>query len=102
VGNRVANRHALDEAILTAFSRYTQPQLLALLETHQIAYGRLNTIDDVLAHPQRRTVSVQTPVGMIELTASGVVTDDNPPVSLPVPALGEHTDKVKAEFSNKS
>jgi len=101
VGNRVANRPALDEAILAAFSRYTQPQLLALLETHQIAYGRLNTIDDVLAHPQRRTVSVQTPVGMIELSASGVVTDDNPPVSLPVPALGEHTAQVKAEFGNK-
>ena len=101
VGNRVANRPALDDAILAAFSRYTQPQLLALLETHQIAYGRLNTIDDVLAHPQRRTVSVQTPVGMIELTASGVLTDNNPPVSLPVPALGEHTDKVKAEFKNQ-
>ncbi len=101
VGNRVANRPALDEAILAAFSRYTQPQLLALLETHQIAYGRLNTLDDVLAHPQRRSVSVQTPVGMIELTASGVLTDDNPPVSLPVPALGEHTDKVKAEFKKQ-
>ena len=72
-----------------------------LLRKNNIACGRLNTLDDVLSHPQRRVVNVASPGGSIELTASGVVTDDNPPVSLPVPALGEHTDRIKAEFREK-
>jgi len=98
VGNRVANRPVLDQTILAVFSQYQQVELLQLLQTHNIAYGRLNTIDDVLVHPQRRKVSVATPAGPVELTASGITTDDNPPVSLPVPALGEHTDRVRVEF----
>ena len=69
-----------------------------LLRINNIACGRLNCLDDVLSHPARRVVSVETPGGLVELTASGVVTDENPPVSLPVPALGEHTDRIKAEF----
>lgn len=98
VGNRVANRPALDEVINQVFARYQQSDLLALLEQHNIAYGRLNTLDNVLAHPQRRKVTVATPAGPIELTASGVVTDDQPPVSLPVPLLGQHTESIRDEF----
>jgi crotonobetainyl-CoA:carnitine CoA-transferase CaiB-like acyl-CoA transferase len=101
VAMRVTNRGALDDIIVSVFSHYQQTELMDLLRKNNIACGRLNTLDDVLSHPQRRVVNVASPGGSIELTASGVVTDDNPPVSLPVPALGEHTDRIKAEFREK-
>ena len=98
VEKRVMNRSALDEVIISVFSQYKQTELIDMLRKNNIACGRLNTLDDVLTHPQRRKVDVETPSGSVELTASGVVTDDSPPVSLPVPALGEHTERVKTEF----
>ncbi|MGY8815579.1 MAG: CaiB/BaiF CoA transferase family protein [Gammaproteobacteria bacterium] len=98
VSKRVTNRNALDDIIISIFSQYQQTELMDLLRINNIACGRLNCLDDVLSHPARRVVSVETPGGLVELTASGVVTDENPPVSLPVPALGEHTDRIKAEF----
>ena len=98
VEKRVENRPALDETIVNVFSKYNQSELMDLLRKNNIACGRLNMLEDVLSHPQRREVTVDTPSGSVELTASGVITDDNPTVSLPVPALGEHTDRIKAEF----
>lgn len=98
VANRVANRAALDEAILDVFSGYRQEELVTLLEQNSIACGRLNTLEDVLSHPQRRKVTVATPSGPVELTASGVLMGDDKPAALAVPALGEHTDHIKAEF----
>lgn len=97
---RVRNRPALDEIIIGVFTRYSQTDLTNLLREHQIAYGRLNLLEDVLVHPQRRKVTVDTPSGPVALTASGVVTDEDPPVSLPVPALGQHSDLIRAEFGD--
>lgn len=98
ISKRVENRALLDEIITNVFSRFEQNDLMNLLLNNNIACGRLNLLEDVLSHPQRRTVTVDSPNGPINLTASGVVTNNGPPVSLPVPALGEHTDRVKAEF----
>jgi crotonobetainyl-CoA:carnitine CoA-transferase CaiB-like acyl-CoA transferase len=98
IANRVENRSALDDIIVKVFSLYTQIEIMDIMRRNNIACGRLNTLEDVLSHPQRRTVIVDTPSGPAELTASGVLKDDMQPVSLPVPALGEHTDRIKAEF----
>ena len=95
---RVQNRVALDERIIAIFAKYKLTDLITLLGEHQIAYGRVNLLEDVLSHPQRRVVTVETPTGPVSLTAGGVLFDDESPASLPVPALGEHTDQVRAEF----
>ncbi|NNE39088.1 MAG: CoA transferase, partial [Gammaproteobacteria bacterium] len=100
VSKRVENRPALDEIIIKVFSNFDQQGLMELLLNNNIACGRLNLPADVLDHPQLRTVTVNSSHGPIELTASGVVLDNDPPVSLPVPALGEHTDRIKAEFAD--
>jgi crotonobetainyl-CoA:carnitine CoA-transferase CaiB-like acyl-CoA transferase len=100
VSKRVENRTALDEIIVSIFSKHDQQGVMELLLNNNIACGRMNLPGDVLSHPQRRVVTVDSPHGPVELTASGVTTDDDSPVSLPVPALGEHTDSVKAEFKD--
>ncbi len=100
VSKRVENRAALDEIIIGVFSNYDQQGLMELLLNNNIACGRLNLPGDVLEHPQRRTVTVDSPHGPVELTASGAVMDNAPPTSLPVPALGEHTERVKAEYTD--
>ena len=98
ISKRVENRALLDEIIVNIFSNHEQKELMELLLNNNIACGRLNSLEDVLSHPQRRSVTVDSPNGPINLTASGVVINNDPPVSLPVPGLGEHTDSVKAEF----
>ena len=98
VTNRVANRGALDEIITRTFSGHDQAGVMDLLRENGIACARLNTLDDVLSHPQRRRVRVDTPAGPVELNATSAVFDDVLPAALPVPALGEHTDRIKAEF----
>jgi crotonobetainyl-CoA:carnitine CoA-transferase CaiB-like acyl-CoA transferase len=98
--HRVRHRPQLDEIIIRIFARYRQTELTDLLRKHQIAYGRLNQLEDVLAHPQRRAVTVETPGGPITLTATGVVMGNDTETSLPVPALGEHTALIRTEFGN--
>lgn len=99
--NRVRHRPELDALIIARFANYNQASLCELLLQHQIAYGRVNLLEDVLTHPQRRTVTVDTPTGPVTLTAGGVLAGDEPPPSLPVPALGEHTAMVRTEFGDR-
>lgn len=98
--NRVRHRGELDKLIVGIFSQHEQAGLLDLLRHNNIACARLNMLDEVLLHPQRREVTVDTPHGPITLTAGSVITGDEPPVSLPVPALGEHTALIRSEFKD--
>lgn len=99
---RVANRDELDALIGKCFSRFSSASLRELLHSNDIAFGYVNHTQDLLNHPQLRTVTVDTPSGSAEIVASPVIFDnlDNKDASnSSVPALGEHTDKLIVEFS---
>ena len=49
---RVAARAELHREIEAALSAYSADEVLALLDAAQIANARLNTVGDLLAHPQ--------------------------------------------------
>ena len=64
-----------------------------------IACGALNELDDLIAHPQRRIVAVDTPHGEVELMGPGAKIAGAPAAPLgPVPGLGQHDDALRREF----
>lgn len=97
---RVENRQELDDLITEVFSRLTRDELADLLQSTGIANGCVSTMDDLMGHAQNRYVDVDTPSGPVRLLAPGALMDGEVPKFGPVPALGDHTDAVRAEFSN--
>ncbi|MDE1567491.1 CaiB/BaiF CoA transferase family protein [Aquabacter sp. P-9] len=96
---RVANRPALDAIIGAAFSAAPRETIVDRLEKARIAYGRVSTMDDLVRHPQNRYVTVDTPSGPVRYLAPGALIDHTLPTFGPVPALGEHSDALREEFS---
>ena len=95
---RVANRPDLNAIIEAVFRALTREEIVGLLETARIAYGRVSTMPDLAAHPQNRYVEVDTPSGPVTMLAPGTVVDGQSPNLGAVPALGEHTAEILAEF----
>ena len=95
---RVAHRGELDALVAAALGRCTRAEAMAKLEAAGVANGALNELDDLIAHPQRRTMSVETPHGAVELMAPGARSRAAAWEPRPVPALGEHDAAVRREF----
>jgi crotonobetainyl-CoA:carnitine CoA-transferase CaiB-like acyl-CoA transferase len=96
---RVNNRPALDALIVAAFARFDLEALAAKLTGAGIAFGRLNGIDELVAHPQLRRLTVGTETGEIELIAPPLRWSEQRPRPRPVPALAEHAASIRAEFA---
>ncbi|MCG8360607.1 MAG: CoA transferase [Kiloniellales bacterium] len=99
---RVANRPALDAEIAGVFGRLDRDAVVARLESAQIAYGRLSSLEDLQAHPQKQLLTVQTSGGEVELLAPGAVVLDAPEIGGRVPDLGEQSAKIRAEFGGET
>ncbi|RKF12595.1 CoA transferase [Roseovarius spongiae] len=97
--HRVANRVALDAIIRPVFANVPRDEMVSRLEAARIAYGRVSTMDDLTAHPQNRFVEVGSPTGPVRMLAPGALADGEIPDFGDVPALGAHTDAVRADFS---
>jgi crotonobetainyl-CoA:carnitine CoA-transferase CaiB-like acyl-CoA transferase len=97
--DRVAHRAELDAIVGHVFGGLTRAEAMARLEKAGIAYGGLSSLDDLIAHPQRRTVTVATPSGDVELLAPGAWVAGSPAPRLGrVPALGEQSGAIRREF----
>ena len=98
---RVANRAALDAIIRKVFSAEPREAIVEKLERARVAYGRVSTLDDVARHPQNRYMEVDTPSGPVRCLAPGATFDGISPEFGPVPALGEHSESLRSEFSSQ-
>lgn len=96
---RVENRAALDAEIAAVFTKLSRDEITERLKAAKIAYGAVNSVADFAAHPQLRTMTVETPEGPLEMVAppARVIGNSSPPG--PVPALNEHGQDIRAEFS---
>ncbi|HZP48058.1 MAG TPA: CoA transferase [Vicinamibacterales bacterium] len=100
---RNANRATLIDALQEAFLGKTYEEWEAILLPAGIPIGAINTIDDVLEHPQvaarRAIVECEHPVaGRVRMVAPPVVLSDTPgSVRRPAPRVGEHTEEVLRE-----
>jgi formyl-CoA transferase len=96
---RTANRDQTDAAVADCFASRPAAALTAELEAAQIAFARVNTVEDVLRHPHLRRVAVTSPWGELTVPAAPARLAGEPePGYGPLPALGEHTEAVRREF----
>jgi itaconate CoA-transferase len=95
---RVVNRDALDAEIAEVFARLTTREAIALLEAKKIAWARVSGLADLAVHPALRRIEVGVPGGRFQAVAPALHPEL---VAGPVPALGQHTDKIRAEFAQE-
>jgi crotonobetainyl-CoA:carnitine CoA-transferase CaiB-like acyl-CoA transferase len=99
---RNAHREDLQNIILHVFASLTTPQVIARLETANIANARMNTMADVWAHPQlqarERWMQVDSPAGPLPaLLPPGKQTAFDYRMAA-IPRVGEHTEAILKEF----
>ena len=99
---RVENRPAVDGIVNAALQKLTTEQIIARLEDAQIAYARLNSVQEFVDHPQLaargRWRDVDSPVGPLRALVPPVTMEGVEPVMGAIPALGEHTDAILQEL----
>ncbi len=97
---RVAHQSALREAIEAIFSQLTRDEIVSRLEQAKIANAEMRTMPTFLKHPQltarHRWHEVASPVGGLPALLPPATMTGVEPVFNPIPALGEHTEKILA------
>ena len=97
---RVANRGDLDAAIAAVCCRQAYAALVALLQAAGIAFGAVNEVAGLSAHPHLRRRTVSTPGGEASLPALPALFAGEQVAPSAVPALGQHTDAIRREFAS--
>ena len=95
---RTANRPVVDGHVATAFGRLTRDQAAKRLREAGTAFGFVNGIEDLSTHPALRRIDVQTPNGVASVIAPPVLDSTGPRSFGPVPAIGAHSQTIRAEF----
>lgn len=99
---RAAHREELNRLIGEVLAPLTPDQAIGLLTEAGIACARVNTVEQVVSHPQlverHRWRSMDSPVGKIPTLLPPVISSTWEPALGPVPGLGEHTDALLAEL----
>jgi itaconate CoA-transferase len=98
VAERVTIRPETDGKVAAAFAAMDVATLSKKLATADIAFGRVNDVAGFIAHPHLRRISVETPSGPVSYPAPAPIRDQARTYGR-IPALGEHTEKVRAEFA---
>jgi itaconate CoA-transferase len=100
--NRVLNKDALKSIIETVFEKMDSAQVIHLLEEAKIANARLNTVKELIDHPQlkarNRFREVESPVGTLMALIPPVTFDEIETVMKPIPEVGEHTEAILREI----
>ncbi len=95
---RVANRTDVDGFVGNHFAKFDRETLIEQLDGAKIAYGRLSDLHDLVAHPQNNWISVRSGQQQIELLSPAAIVRGDVPRYGPVPKIGEHSKKIRAEF----
>jgi formyl-CoA transferase len=96
---RVSNRAETDGIVVRAFAAMATDELVARLDKADIAFALVNSVDDLSRHPHLRRVAVGTPKGAVQYPAPGAISGDIRTALGPVPAIGEHSAAIRAEFA---
>ncbi len=95
---RVKRRAATDGKVAKIFGALDADALEQKLAAADIAFARVNGPAELARHPHLRRITVGTPSGPVSYPAPAEHSAASRRYGA-VPALGEHTKKVRAEFT---
>jgi formyl-CoA transferase len=95
---RVKRRPQTDGRVAAAFAAMPVEELTARLAKADIAFGRVSDPEILRSHPHLRRITVGSPSGPVSYPAPAPLSAGEPRRYGPVPALGQHTAQVRAEF----
>lgn len=99
---RVENKGALRDIIEKEFQKKDSEQVIEGLEEAGIANAHLNTLADLIAHPQlearERWSEVDSPVGKLKALIPPATFDEIETVMKPIPEVGEHSEAILKEL----
>jgi itaconate CoA-transferase len=95
---RVKRRAETDARVQAVFGVHDVNELADRLAAFDIAFARVNDTALLATHPHLRRITVATPSGPASYPAPTREWASAPDAFGPVPALGEHTAKVRVEF----
>jgi itaconate CoA-transferase len=96
---RVRRREEVDGLVQAALGRLAADELVARLMKHEIAFGRVNDMAGLAAHPHLRRITVETPAGPVSMPAPPLRRVGEERRYGPVPGTGQHTAALRKEFS---
>ncbi|MCY4226708.1 MAG: CaiB/BaiF CoA-transferase family protein [Gammaproteobacteria bacterium] len=101
--SRVDNRDQLDELVHEVTLVNSRDDLSRLLKQAGIAHGFVNTVDELSSHPAlRRRIGISSqnqPIRLPDQPVFKLGIEEDRGTTPRVPAIGEHTEKIKAEFA---
>ena len=95
---RCNHRAEFDEVIDGVFGSIDRDALIARLKQARIAFGQVNDVAGLSAHPALRRVEIGTPTGRASMVAPPARIDRTARDLGPVPAVGEHSESIREEF----
>jgi itaconate CoA-transferase len=98
---RVKRRADTDAKVQAVFGATDEATLTHKLAAADIAFARVNDTALLAVHPHLRRIEVATPSGVVSYPAPAARRHGEPRRAGPVPALGEHSEKIWAEFMPK-
>lgn len=97
--DRVAHRPMVDAHIQAMFATLTREDCAAKLRRANTAYGFVNDCGGLQTHPALKRAPVATEKGPVMIALPAARLSDGPRPFGAVPALGEHSAAIRAEFA---
>lgn len=100
---RVKNRDFLNTKINPIIAKMTTQDFRERLSQASIAFGAINTVDDLSTHKALRRITVETSEGeMVEIPAPPIRNEDmNNRAVKKLPKIGASTEAIRKEFETK-
>jgi len=98
--DRTKNRSALDEAVQAHVGAFTIDALTDAFDRHRVAYARVSTLPNLIAHRSATTAPVTVGTETAEVLAPAAIVDGTRPALGRVPELGEHDEAIRKEFGH--
>lgn len=96
---RVVNRAWVDAKVAEVFGQLKSASVIDRLTDAQTAFGNLNSVHDLIQHPQLRTRSMQVGGRTVEVPATPWSVEWERDTYAAAPALNEHEHKIRDEFA---
>lgn len=96
---RVGNREKLDCEIKSILAKLSAEEVRQRMQDAQVAFAQVNGVQELTSHPHLRRITVPSAHGDVSVVAPPAIVRGDARAYRPIPALGEHTEKIRSEFA---